>query len=218
MANHGQRKTEDVIAGLAVGKKLVDDFSHVAQSHYARVVDLSGQRRRDDVAGVEARELLLFLVFPVCNHVSERFQRTAEAAFGSLGGFRDTADLAVGPREQRDQEVRFMKRVSAKNQSFRLLRHGEMLYLRIQPGRSTGRRSSGEQSILRHPSAPAAEKTRSLAAARPSKLSLTFTARSTWNSFRRRPSTSPAGRPEQRWRKRGKRARKRRSRCTPPGQ
>jgi len=58
------------------------------------------------------------------DHMSERFERSAKPLSGTLGRLGHAANLAFRAGKERNQQVRFVKRIGAQNQSFRLLGHG----------------------------------------------------------------------------------------------
>ncbi len=107
------------------GSKLIERFGDMLQGDDARVIDLCRERRFQDVAGIEPRQLLTLAIVVVGADNRQRLQRPAEAALGFLGRARHSLDLAFGAGEQRHQQIGFAQRIGAENDRFRLLQwHG----------------------------------------------------------------------------------------------
>src|SRR6185312_14021181 len=124
--------------------------------------------------------------------------------------------------KERNQQVRFMKRIGAQNQGFRLLWHLCFLSLHSKPlsvifALSTFR-LPGTEGSARKPASPLISSNKN---AQPFRLRvqthcMAVSGQNTWHSFPRRLSTFPADHPGQRSPKPDTPARKRRNQYTLP--
>src|SRR5947207_3324159 len=118
VGHYGNGETEDSVTGFALRKKLVNYFCDITERQQARIADLIGQRRSQNLKGVESGQFLFFLVMPVGHHVRQRFQRAAKSFPGLLGRLGYALDLALRAGKQNYQQVRFMEGIGAKDKSF----------------------------------------------------------------------------------------------------
>jgi len=121
----GPGKAEDAIVGFAVREEFVEHFGDVGKSDAAGVSDGRGERRQEDVTGVEASELAAFAVLPLGTDAGEGLEGSSEALAGTLGGLGNTFYLAFSAGEKGDEQVGFAQRVGAEDDGLGLLEgHG----------------------------------------------------------------------------------------------
>ena len=80
MVEDGEHEAKDGFVGIVIGQRFFEDFGIEGESRGAGVVDGIGERGGDDLAGVEADEILLRIFDVAGGDEGHGLERSAEAA------------------------------------------------------------------------------------------------------------------------------------------
>src|ERR1022692_1168188 len=94
LSQHRERKPENIVVSLTVRQQLIQQLGYVAQRDCPRITYFKRQRRLQNFAGIQPRQLLPLTILIISSDEGQGLERPAKPSLGFLGRARYPAYLA----------------------------------------------------------------------------------------------------------------------------